>query len=750
MPKIKDKKSDEPEGLRPYTFHGIVPNDDGKRGGQAVADCPFCGGSSKFYINVERGLADCKVCKVGENGGLNPITFLRALIEAGKEITEAKDYAELATHRNLLYGSTVEKWDIVRSPIDNGWLVPGYGADGKLNQVYRYVAYPGGKYKLLATPTLKHCLHGVNLFDASKPFVYLCEGPWDAMALYEVLRKTTLANDGFFTVTKNVAESLAASSNVLAVPGCGTFSPLWASLFADKTVVILFDNDHVKTHPTTGKEVLPAAYLGIQRTTKILSGAAKPPKEIQYLNWGGDSGAIFDASLPSGTDVRDLLSSDDNDLKGRVINLGTLLDKLYICPDEWKGRASTEEVGSGMECVPCDSYAELIEAWKEPLRWSYGLDCALSVMLASISSVKSLGDQLWVKVIGPASCGKSTLCEAISVASKYVYPKSTLRGFHSGFQTDGDDNSLVAKIRNKTLVTKDGDTLLQSPNLSQILSEARDIYDRVSRTSYRNEASRDYNGLNVTWILCGTSSLRSIDSSELGERFLDVVIMDKIEDDEEDTTLLEVVQRAARNVAIEADGTAESQQDPELTRAMQLTGGYVNYLRENATRLLGEVHNSKESLRMCARLAKFVAYMRARPSKLQDENAEREVSFRLATQLTRLANCLAIVMNKDSLDEEVIQRVTKVALDTARGTTLEILQYLYVRQEGLDTVSLGIYIHSPKENTRKLLRFLGRIGVVETFEAKSKGVRTQTRWRLNEKLRALYTEILGVQAEIPQ
>lgn len=346
------------------------------------------------------------------------------------------------------------------------------------------------------------------------------------------------------------------------------------------------------------------------------------------------------------------------------------------------------------------------------------------------------------------NCGKSTLCEALSVNKKYIVAKSTLRGFHSGYQTDSEgaeDHSLVSKLFNKTLVTKDGDTLLQSPNVKQILSEARDVYDRTSRTSYRNKASRSYEGINMTWLLCGTSSLRELDSSELGERFLDCVIMDAIDDELEDEILLRKAHQAERALAFEADGTLETQNDPDMTLAMRLTGGYVSYLRENARDLLAEVTIPDSSLRRCIQLGKFVAYMRARPSKSQEEKAEREFATRLVSQLVRLSKCLGVVLNRKTVDDEVLRRVTKVALDTARGRTLEIAKWLYqAGEEGLDHKPLSMYTNQEPAKELLLLRFLRRIGAVETFSRKINGVLSTTpRWRLTPKLRELYKEVMG-------
>ena len=200
-------------------------------------------------------------------------------------------------------------------------------------------------------------------------------------------------------------------------------------------------------------------------------------------------------------------------LSQRLVALEGILERIVAVPDEWlhgKGKSSTSrDETPEIECLPCDSYKELIDAWQKALHWTAGLDYALSVMLASIMSTKGIGDPLWIKVIGPAACGKSTLCEALSINTEYILAKSTIRGFHSGYSTDGDtktDHSLIPLVRGKTLVTKDGDTLLQLPNLPQILSEGRDLYDGTSRTHYRNAMGKDYTNVKMTWLLCGTNS----------------------------------------------------------------------------------------------------------------------------------------------------------------------------------------------------------------------------------------------------
>jgi len=432
----------------------------------------------------------------------------------------------------------------------------------------------------------------------------------------------------------------------------------------------------------------------------------------------------------------------------RLRALEKLLGMFVPVPESWLKQAPR---GSGMACASCSSYGELVNSWRKALKWTDGLDHALAVMLAAVSSTKTLGDQLWIKVISPPSGGKSTLCEALSVCSKYVVAKSTIRGFHSGYKTDSggaEDNSLIPLIRDKTLVTKDGDTLLQSPNLSQILSEARDLYDSTSRTHYRNKTSRDYTGVRMTWILCGTSSLRAIDSSELGERFLDCVIMEEIDDDLEDDILWRIVNRADKSVSVEADGKPETQYEAELAEAMALTGGYVAWLRENAVEKLAEITTGEKEKRLCTRLGKFVAHMRARPSTKQNESVQRELGARLVSQLARLAKCLALVLNRESVDGAVMQRVKRVAFDTARGRTLAITAKLYeVGGKGLEAGSIALAIGETDDKTRGLLRFLRKIKVVESYQVDADLAKwynvpaNRIRWCLTERMEKLYQEV---------
>lgn len=733
MPQVKNT----PEQLKPFVFHGV--DIDATTREEAVAACPFCGREGKFYVSVGTGQYSCKVCM--EQG--NAVTFLRKLWEQSWSDTSSEDYETLAADRDYLSTDGLMEWGVCKSMLTGEWLVPGYSADGRLTQLYRYVKMggaAGGKPRLLATPNFNQQLHGVTHFDPNRSQVWIAEGVWDGVALWEMLRKVR-KEDGQLVFCEDVDKSLASEVNILAVPGCGVFLDTWAPLLTGKDVTLLYHNDHPRTNQTTGKIQEPVGTMAMRRAAGITSACG--PRSLQYLNWGTDG---YDPELKDGYDLRDCLGEATADEWLKPLN--NVLGRVCDVPAEWAKKGEAVDPRAEIECLPCSEWKVLVESWRRAMKWTPGLDRALSFMLAVITSTKAIGDQLWGKIISPPSGGKSTLCEALSVNKKYTLAKSTIRGFHSGFKSDKageEDHSLISLVSGKTLITKDGDSLLQAPNLGQILAEARDLYDSTSRTHYRHGLKRDYEGVRMTWLLCGTSSLRQLDSSELGERFLDCVIMEGIDEELEDEVLWRIANRTERNMKYEADGKMETQHDVDMVEAMRLTGGYVSWLRGNASSLLAGVTADDVALKQCVRLGKFVAFMRARPSKVQDETAEREFASRLVSQIVRLAKCTAVVLNRKTIDEEVLRRCTQVALDTARGRTLEVARNLRTAgQVGMASAGLAVLSHETDDKTLTLLRFLRKIGVCEVYSQQiAVGLKGQNRWRLTASLQKLYDQVMG-------
>ncbi len=744
MPPRRPTGDETPDRVKPFAFHGADLSRSSS-GSQHAGDCVFCGKEGKFFVSEETGLWDCKSC--GAKG--NPLTFLRQLWDASDKSTS--DYSALASDRGLLYPDTAMRWGAARSVVDGAWLLPGYDAAGKLCTLYRYCPMgPRRRMTLLATPGFAHGLHLAHDADRSLPAVDVCEGPWDGMALDEVQRVSKAGGDGHLQLTGNVAASLAARSLVVAVPGCNVFPEAWLPLFAGKRVRLWYDSDHPKPHPKTGAEVGLQGWTAMRRVAEILSKAERPPESIEVLRWGEGG---YDPGAKSGWDVRDQLLTASG-VNERVVALGVMLGRVEPIPADWvKGRSKTSAKSGSVEVepLPCKDWRTLVNAWRQAMAWIDGLDRAFANMLATVLSTDAAGDQLWFKVIGPPSCGKSTLCEAISAAKKWVVAKSTLTGFHSGYDDgSGENYSPLLKMNGKTLVTKDGDTLMKAGNLEVILSEARDIYDGSSRSAYRNRQGKDHEGLRITWILCGTKDIRDMDATSLGARFLDSVVMEEIDEDVEHDINVQV---AARIVAVLQGGkqVAVGHDDADMLRAKRLTMGYVDFLRTHTDQLLGQVSVADRRMLQIVNLGKFVSFMRARPSVKHDETADREMSMRLVSQHTRLAMCLAAVLGKREVDGDVMARVRRVAMDTARGSSLRLCQTIHAkdvdtRLPGCETAALALWTDMRDADLRQMLRFLKRIKVVTSLEKddlKRLGLPTSARrWLLTDKFRVLFDEVM--------
>jgi hypothetical protein len=736
------KTDTTPKALKPYLFHGVDLDWEGRK--EAIGECPWCA-NPRFGVTIEEGLYNCRACGKGnDKGGGNALVMIRRIHEASMNAPSGA--TELAKDRRLLYPETVSAWGGVRSISTRDFILPGYDAEGRLCQLYRYLKV-GGRMTLLPTPTLHHGLHGPR--DGLKQTVWVCEGPWDGMALWEVMGRTKTNADGTYSATSNAGASLLSENSVLAVPGCSTFRDEWVPLLKDKIVVLAYDSDHPKDGG--GKP----GYDGMRRVAGLLAGTAQ---EIRYVQWGPEG---YDRSLPDGTDVRDLLSGRPENtlheaLGARVARFQGLAGRVVGVPAPWLERKKirVDEPSKRLEPAPCTEYRDLVTEWRKALRWRAVLDDVLSTMLAVSLSTDQIGDQLFCMVLGDAGSGKTRFCDGMLV-SEGCYPLEHLTGFHSGWKdASGEDFSLIARINHKTLITPEGDVMMSSPRFAEIMSQQRRIFDGTSGASFKNmKEDLRYTGLRTPWIIAGTPALLDADQSRLGDRFLKVFI-DPPSDDERNDILMRCGFSSLRSVKIRSDGTPESQLESSLCLAYQKTGGYVDWLRKN-TDLLGHIECDEERLRYLARLAEFTADIRARPSEGKLEHHDtKELPSRLMHQFVRMACCLAVVLNRRNVDDEVLRRTRKVALDTGRGQTMDIVRHLAeAGTGGLEFSGLSRLLVRNEETTRKMLRFLRQIKVAELFTpnvqvaASGKMLKTAQRYRLTARMAKLRREVFD--GEVP-
>lgn len=700
--------------LRPYRHHRMDLS--ARTATHAHATCPFCGRDGKWACDIASGLWRCLVCAAGSAaGGGNAVTFIRCLHEAAVSRADAAFHAAITADRGCSPAAAAA-WGAAPSPIDGAWLLPGYGTDGRLDQLYRRSRVTDDGewvWRLMPTPDVwpdpgrGHALHlPIEDFDPECPDVYICEGPWDGMVFWDAVRGSPIA-----------------PCQVIAVPGCNVWRDEWTTFCRGKNVTLLFDSDHPRE--IAAGRTSRSGYDGMARVAKKLSGYAA---SVRWLRWGEDG---YDPDRPSGWDVRDHLTSSPD----RAAALLDLLGRVEDAPAEWSFAGShtgnghtTERYGGSIEPVTCSGWEECEAAWREAMHWRRDMSDALAVILAVCASTNQGGNQLFMDLVGSPGIAKTTILRGALTSSHCIHVENITK-IISGYKKAGEDVdcSFIARANRKTWITCEFDTILTSAQYTELMGKMRRIFDGETSSTYANtDEDRVYSALRTPWIRAGTPRMMDHDQSQLGDRFLRLIINDPSE--EEKRAILRSAIRSERTAMLEScNGTAGSIVDPATRKAYALTGGYINQLRVSTEQQLLLVEVSAETEDICLDLAEMSAYLRARPNedKRRKENTDgKELPTRLARQYVRLACHLAVVLNKRSVDAEVLRIVRKVALDTAHGHSLNIARWLCLPNQrhpdrllqetgGIGQVTLENWTGMPGERLAGYLAFLRKIGVLD-------------------------------------
>lgn len=297
---------DLPDTLKPYQSHGVNFEYDPKEK-DTKGECPWCGSATKFAINVTKGTWKCWVCAEGsDKGGGNVTTFLRLLWERSCKSTTEEQYSVYAKDKGFIYTQTLKDWGLVFNTFNRRWMVPGYGLNTALANLYTLspIKNSDGTYshRWLPTHGAGMRIFGLNLFVPEKPLTYVCEGFHDGAILYETLKYAKIVGDRL-EFTEDPTESLLAEANVLAIPGALQWQVAWTKLVEGKEVRLMLDNDH-PTQEEGKPNKLGAGILGTKRTAGLMYGAKTPVESIEALVWGPEG---HEPSLPDGYDVRDFL-----------------------------------------------------------------------------------------------------------------------------------------------------------------------------------------------------------------------------------------------------------------------------------------------------------------------------------------------------------------------------------------------------------------------------------------------------------
>lgn len=735
-----------PEKIRPYEDHGLILSPKGK---EWMTDCPFCQKENHFFVRESTGQFNCRRC--GEEGNIP--SFLQKVHASSLEATSSKDYMLISKDRGIPV-SELKAWGLAKSFINDQWLLPGYNTKGAMANLYRIIQDEKGKWRAYSTTGCNMHPFGTSLVSKNTKTLWVCEGPWDAMKLRWMLGvvgvskadvdPTTLA-DTIKSISKT--GSLLAHHSVIAVPGASTFSPEWAHYINHRNTYLVYDNDHPKKIRNSTRVSKPG-WDGMKRAVSVLGEAGASPRTLYRVRWGTKG---HDPSLPDGYDVRDILSDHGVD--------GLKLLLRLLEPVDLQSLTLTGGEETTVEPLERTSFAELSEDFKQALHFSPMMRDSLAVALAVVFSTTVKTDaQLWIRIIGPPGSGKTTIAECLSADKEHTFARSIIRGFHSGHAAGpkkngkAKDASLINKLRDKTMVIKDADTLVTNPNCDLILGELRDLYDGVSRNEYRNLQNHTYENIQASFILCGTDELRKLNRSAAGDRFLDCEILgDESTDPFVESAFNNTFASAAQSFLPEKTEGEETHEvhGEKLVKLKRATVGFIRYLKSQLGKIAIPTYDETAKQRIKA-LGHFIANMRARVSR--DNKADlayrprAELPTRLTSQLAKLAISLAIVLGKSHIDKEILRILTKIAWDTSEGFQKEACELLAKYPNGLSARQITIELSLADSSVRKLLADMAELKLITRRQKPNRsgiGGRDLHLWVLRDEIISMYRTAQG-------
>lgn len=534
---------------------------------------------------------------------------------------------------------------------NNSFIVPTFKA-GKLNNLYKL----SHEFRCLSTPTVSGTM--LDWPENPEQEMWICEGQWNRYA--------------------GIAINPSGDKRTyVGIPGATSFKESWTGAFRDKDVVLVFDHDD-------------AGEQGVKKVLKAFEDSPQKPRSIRRLHWPANS--------KKGYDLRDYYIEFGRTAKGwKTLN-------SYITEVENK-EATKLTVHNVIEDFTCDSYDKALASFETAFHTTPDMRMALAATMAAIYSVTmDTPDQVWLKIIGPPSCGKSSIAKAVS-GSDHVQALSTFTGLFSGHSdADESDAGMVPMIANRTLIIKDADPLLRQPNIEQIMSELRDFYDKSSSVKYRNRRHYDYRNVRSSVILCGTQVLRRADQAFLGERFL-CVEMDV--NDADSRAICKRVIKKGFEAAI------NKVKDPE-DGIMSCMKGWINHLRDRKldSNLPDEYMDELMELCFFAALMRTIVDRDFKGKLLSP--AVAEVPARLISQNQKLSLALSAVYGENTPTEEIYKVVKKLIKDTVNPrSTRYLICDTILENPGIDIFELMDATELPKTTINEELNDLDELGLIK-------------------------------------
>ena len=277
----------------------------------------------------------------------------------------------------------------------------------------------------------------------------------------------------------------------------------------------------------------------------------------------------------------------------------------------------------------------------------------------------------------------------------------------SGYKMEdpAQDPSLIPRLIGNTLVLKDWTEIMSMPGIVQddLYGVLRGAYDGRAEKTFGNGIERVYSPCHFSILAGVTPAIHSHSRSTLGERFLKLTFI------------------------------RPGSHDPSVHILAALTGATTFFTKETRLRSVayefldtvieGQPEVPMEYVHRLANLAQVIAELRAGVERSHQGDLcyrpQAEVGTRLAKQLHKLMQGLALVYGIPKADEKCYRIAERVAFDSAVGWNLEITSAMIdAYPKPLTQTALVELCRINKSNLNRRLGNMLELGLLSTVKLK--------------------------------
>ena len=676
------KKQEDP--LAAYRQMGFIQI--GNEGhDEVVGICPFCN-AHKFFFNVSLKVYKCHVC--GSGGGYRK--FLRECVDTFQDEFNGEIAKKLSVNRSISI-ETLKHFMVGYNPKTSDYLIPTFDEDNiEVVGMKRFHLFPDGtKTFLNVTGSHQNIFNQHVLTDNindNSSIVYICEGEWDTMALYEATVKAK-GGTGFHT-----------NYYVVGVPGATSMKDAWVNKFKDKNVVVIFDNDKNK-RSKNGKITVGA---GTQGGLKVYNCISSVVKSIKFVHWKVGTKHKYD--------VRDLYIDKNRNGKATIREI----TKLSLDYPKGLDRIKTEQKKSNLMDGGGTTAQEVKQVFNRWLRLRD--DSVLDILFGSfIGNRFSFVDPIWLFLVGRSGFCKSELLMSFQkVLDSYVLSTLSENALVSGLVVpEGEqDPSLLPKLNEMILILKDFTNLLTGPEkaMENIMGQFRAIYDGDYSKAFGTTERRYTSLFGFIAGVTHTIEVYVTKNPAYGERFLMYSMDDNLTFNES----IEVIMQALSNAG----------QEPIMRAELQNVVNKCLHFQYSKPTI------SVETMREIATIAQTLAVLRGatlrdkyRPDEILG-TPKAEIGTRIAKVLMKLAQGIAAFNGRKNVTEYELKLLRSVVRSSIPSPNLRLItQIMHAKKDVFTEKELSQFINLTRKANEMIVSNLAFMGILVTTSGDERGLK---------------------------